>query len=221
MSWDRRQFLLAAPLLLRAQTEPGADGFISLFDGNTPNGWLEITGKPFPASCWTVEDHCLKAIPRKDGFQDIRTAAAFRSFDLRFEWKLLHAGNSGVKYRIAKVDEWTNKEGRQARARGLEYQLADDADPDAASDPRRVAGSLYSLIAPNPKIPPRIGEFNQSRILVDGPHAEHWLNGTRVVSFELPTLPPGLAAPPNEPSPISLQNHSSETWFRNLRIKPL
>ena len=44
---------------------------------------------------------------------------------------------------------WTNAEGRQARARGLEYQLADDKDPDAASDPRRVAASLYSLIAPS------------------------------------------------------------------------
>ena len=35
-------------------------------------------------------------------------------------------GNSGVKYLVQKVDEWVNKDGRQARARGLEYQLADD-----------------------------------------------------------------------------------------------
>lgn len=135
-------------------------------------------------NCWTIEDGCLKALVRLDGFQDIRTVDTFRSFDLRFDWKLLERGNSGVKYKIQKVDEFVNAQGRQARARGLEYQLADDKDPDAASDPRRVAASLYSVIAPSPKVPPRIGVFNESRIVVTGRHVEHWLNGQRVVSFE-------------------------------------
>src|SRR5947199_1047233 len=51
-----------------------------------------------------------------------------------------------------------DKEGRQARARGLEYQLADDHNDDAASDASRVAGSLYSVIAPVLKLSPKIGE---------------------------------------------------------------
>lgn len=170
---------------------------------------------------------------RADGFQDIRTRDEFESFELEFEWKILKNGNSGVKYLIQRVDEWNNKAGRQARARGLEYQLADDSNPDAASDPRRVAGSLYSLIAPTPKIPPRIGEYNHSRLLVKGAHVEHWLNGVKVVEFETGApavvqllrkdLPKGSApdAPLARRSPISLQNHSSETWFRNIRIRPL
>ena len=61
-------------------------------------------------------------------------------------------------------------------------------------------------------MPPRIGEFNESQIVVDGKHAEHWLSGQNVVSFET-----GV----HEESPISLQNHSSETWFRNIRIRRL
>jgi len=204
---------------------------MQLFDGATTQGWREITGKPFPSNCWTIEDGCLKAQVRLDGFQDIRTVATFRSFDLRFDWKLLERGNSGVKYKIQKVDEWVNAEGRQARARGLEYQLADDKDPDAAFDPRRVAGSLYSLIAPSPKVSPLIGVFNESRIVVTGKHVEHWLNGQRVVSFETDApeveklLRANMAAddhgPVHEEGPISLQNHSSETWFHNIRIKPL
>ena len=160
------------------------DGWTLLFDGSTTQGWQEITGKPFPTNCWTIDNGCLKALVRLDGFQDLRTVETFRSFDLRFDWKLLERGNSGVKYKIQKVDEWVNAEGREARARGLEYQLADDKDPDAASDPRRVAGSLYSVIAPSPKVPPRIGEFNQSRIFVAGKRVEHWLNGQKVVAFE-------------------------------------
>ena len=164
------------------------DGWSLLFDGETTRGWQEITGKVFPSNCWAIEDNCLKALVRLDGFQDIRTVKTFRSFDLRFDWKLLEGGNSGVKYKIQKVDEFVNAQGRQARARGLEYQLADDKDPDAASDPRRVAGSLYSLIAPTPRMPPRIGVFNESRILVTGKHVEHWLNGQRVVSLETDSL---------------------------------
>jgi hypothetical protein len=198
-----------------------AAGWRLLFDGKTTNGWLEITGKPFPANCWTVEDQSLKALVRTDGFQDIRTVDTFDSFEFEFDWKLLKDGNSGVKYLIGKVDEWVNKAGRQARARGLEYQLADDTNDDAASDPRRVAGSLYSLIAPTPRIRPRIGEFNHSRLVVHGAHVEHWLNGTKVVSFET-TLPEvRKLIPPDHRSPISLQNHSSETWFRNLKIRAL
>jgi hypothetical protein len=208
-------------------------GWRLLFDGRTTAGWEEITGKPFPSNCWTVEAGTLKAMVRSDGFQDIRTTESFRSFDLQFDWKILNDGNSGVKYLIQKVDEWTNAAGRQARARGLEYQLAGDADPDAMSDPRRVAGSLYSLIAPVPRIPPKIGAFNHSRLVVNGRHIEHWLNGTKVVEFDLgnleiqkslrSNLPTGSAAdaPLLVTSPISLQNHSSEAWFQNIKIRVL
>jgi len=207
------------------------EGWRLLFDGATTAGWEEITGKPFPANCWTVEDSSLKALVRTDGFQDIRTRETFTSFDLQFDWKILQRGNSGVKYLIQKVDEWTNAAGRQARARGLEFQLADDASPDVGSDARRAAGSLYSLIAPRPRIPPRIGEFNHARLVVKGHHVEHWLNGSKVVEFDTgdaevqkllrSNLPKGSPenAPLAETSPLSLQNHSSETWFRNIKIR--
>ena len=219
----------AADLNRLTDAERGA-GWRLLFDGATTTGWEEITGKPFPSNCWTIEDGSLKALARTDGFQDIRTRETFHSFDLEFDWKILKNGNSGVKYRIQRVDEWTNQQGRQARARGLEYQLADDANSDAASDPRRVAGSLYSVIAPEPRIPPRIGEFNHSRLLVRGHHVEQWLNGVRVVEFNTGDaavakllrgeLPKGAPAgtPLVETSPISLQNHASPAWFRNIKI---
>ena len=204
-----------------------AAGWRLLFDGKTTDGWLEITGKPFPANCWTIENGCLKAIPRKDGFQDIRTKDTFREFELEFDWMLQADGNSGVKYLVQKVDEWVNKEGRQARARGLEYQLADDHNADAASDASRVAGSLYSVIAPVPRVAPKIGEFNHSRIMLKAGVVEHWLNGTRVVRYEL-TSPEvqkhlrQLRGPEGEirlEGPLSLQNHSSETWFRNVKVR--
>ena len=205
-----------------------ADEWRTLFDGKTSAGWLEITGKPFPAT-WTIEGGCLKASPKPGGAQDIRTVDVFRSFELEFDWKMLADGNSGVKYLVQKVDEWTNRDGRQARARGLEYQLADDHNPDAASDPTRVAAALYSVIAPVPKITPKIGEFNHSRLVVNGGRVEHWLNGTKVVAFstgdpavqkQLRTLR-GKDGELLDEGPISLQNHGSEVWFRGIRVRGL
>jgi len=212
---------------LTAQDQP----WHSLFDGSTSKGWEDITGKPFPTHSWTIEDGCLKSLVRKDGFEDIRTVETFKSFELHFEWKLAKLGNSGVKYLIQKTDDWTNKEGRQARARGLEYQLVDLDSPDA-SDPTRITGALYSLLAPA-NASWKIGVFNESRIIVRGDHVEHWLNGQRVLSFDTttPAIQSALRkmlpkdATPETPlvteSPISLQNHSSETWFKNIKIRAL
>ena len=179
-----------------------------------------------------MEGGCLHALVRTDGSQDIRTVATFRSFDLQFDWKLLANGNSGVKYLIQRTDEWVNQIGRQARARGLEYQLADEHNAEA-SDPRRTTASLYSLIAPTPGNRPAIGAFNHSRVVVKGRHVEHWLNGTKVVEFDTgdpevvrllrADLPKGVAvnAPLQEEGPISLQNHTSEAWFRDIKIRRL
>jgi hypothetical protein len=225
--------LAAAAQANRLTDAERSQGWRLLFDGETTAGWVEVTGKTFPTNCWTVEDGSLKALVRTDGFQDIRTRDSFESFELEFDWKLLKNGNSGVKYLIQNVDEWTSKAGRQARARGLEYQLADNANEEAALDPRQVAGALYSLIAPMPRIPPLIGAFNHSRLVVNGTHVEHWLNTRKVVEFDIRApevekllrsdLPKGSPADATlvRRSPISLQNHSSEAWFRNIKLRPL
>lgn len=202
-------------LLLTAGSLSGQ--WVSLFDGKTTDGWLEITGDAFPRQSWTIEDGCLKAVPNPDGFQDIRTVATFRSFELEFAWRISAGGNSGVKYLIHKVDKWQSKTGKgyQARARGFEYQLVDDAtNDDAKKDPRHRAGALYSRVAPSQAAARPAGEFNQSRLVVRGRHIEQWLNGVKVVELE---------AEERElrESPISLQNHASEVWFRNLRIRRL
>jgi Domain of Unknown Function (DUF1080) len=88
-------------------------GWHPLFDGQTSKGWVDVTGKPFPTHSWAIEDGCLKALVRKDGEEDIRTAETFTSFELQWEWKLTKLGNSGVKYLIQRYDDWSNKEGRR------------------------------------------------------------------------------------------------------------
>ncbi len=208
--WSRRYFLLT-PLALRGQ------GWETLFDGATTAGWMAVTGGEFPSDCWIIEDGCLKSVVRKPTFQDIRTEKEFGDFELVFEWKIAPGGNGGVKYLIHKYDAWTpmGEDRPHARARGLEYQLTDDErSAEAKKDPTRGTASLYSKIAPEAPPLRRAGEFNESRIVVRRPVVEHWLNGRKVMTTRLPVEVP-------ERSAISLQNHSSECWFRSIRVRAL
>lgn len=192
----------------------GASPWVSLFDGATPSGWLEVTGKPFPTKSWTIEAGCLRALVVDGGFQDLRTVEEFENFEFQFEWKIAAGGNSGVKYLIDKVDEWKAKdgEGYHARGRGPEYQLVDDeSNPDSRGQPAKQTGALYGVVAPGTHAARPAGEWNSSRIVVAPGRVEHWLNGVKVVEYRRVA----------KRSPIVLQNHHSAVWFRNLRIRQL
>lgn len=202
-------------------------GWIPLFDGHTTKGWIDVAGQPFPTTSWRIEDGCLRAFDPGNGYQDIRTEAQYVNFELELEWKLNKNGNSGIKYLVQRADRWTNKTGLQSRARGLEYQLVDNESKDGAS-PDRSTGSLYHVLAPKHQASKPLGEFNRSRLVVRGAHVEHWLNGEKVLEFETTDsevwknvgkleMPP----PPGQPTFISLQNHGTPVWFRNIRIRPL
>ena len=202
--------LLIASVASAQSSVASAQAWEMLFDGITPKGWLEVTGAPFPSS-WTIADGCLQTLPNPQNMQDLRTLASFRYFEFRFEWKLAPGGNSGVKYRIEKTDRWQRPgdSGYQARARGAEYQLLDDPH----SPPNQQTGALYTVHAPHLRAYPAPGVFHESRILVLPDHVEHWLDGERILTYP-------LSAPPKE-SFLSLQNHNSLVWFRNLRIRRL
>jgi hypothetical protein len=132
--------------------------------------------------------------------------------------------------------------GRPARGQeyviGFEYQLLDNAtNPDARNGTTHQAGALYDMFPPSKDMTRPVGEFNHSRLLVKGDHVEHWLNGVKVVdaSLNAPEVARGTGARwgaesrvyellvrrPRKNCRISLQNHASEAWFRNLKIRRL
>jgi hypothetical protein len=218
---SRRIFLAAAAPLLSAEWK-------SIFDGTTAQGW-RCVGKhtDFPTHSWTIDSGCLKALVTKPTFQDIRTVGEFEDFELEFEWRIAPGGNSGVKYLIYQEDEWTppGATGMHARGRGFEYQIADDAAMKSDLD---IAGALYEFQAPTRRAARPVGDFNTARIVRHGPLIEHWLNGFQVLALRLdsPETRERMRArkvPVDLPkrSPIVLQNHSSEAWFRRLRIRSL
>ncbi len=204
--------------------EETAGGWKLLFDGKTPTGWQSLNGGEFPAKGWTVQEGTLHH-SQAGGGGDIISTAQFTSFELIWDWKISHAGNSGVKYNLP----------NPARNVGFEYQILDDANhPDGIRGGalHQTAG-LYDLIPPaaDKKVNP-VGEWNTSRLLVDGNHVEHWVNGVKTVSFDIggPEIlaaiakskykaVPGFGA--KIKSPILLQDHGDEVSFRNLKVREL
>jgi hypothetical protein len=170
---------VAAPRAQRAQAEhvasPGKAGpWRSLFDGKSLDAWRQYQSTT-PAEGWTLQDGAMS----KDGnASDLVSKDEFGDFELELEWRIGKAGNSGIFYRGSEDEEaiyWT----------GPEYQLLDDIDARDNRTRDHCAGSVYDLYdAPEGHLKP-VGEWNTTRIVARGAHVEHWLNGFKMVEYEL------------------------------------
>jgi hypothetical protein len=218
-----------------------AEGWELLFDGKSLSGWRGIGTEGLPEGHWVIEDASIKKIaagdvPRQADGQpvqggDLMTERTYRDFDLRLEWKISPGGNSGIKYNVS--EEMSRAYAPPEAAIGFEYQILDDErNPDAGNGPTRTTAALYDLTAPEGKILKPVGEYNEARIVFRGNHGEHWLNGVKVLEFELdtPHFAELLAASKYRDIPgfadkraghIVLQDHGDAVWFRNIRIREL
>jgi len=116
---------------------------------------------------------------------------------------------------------------------GFEYQLIDDVgNEDALTGGTHITGALYDLLAPSRKAARPAGEFNHVRLVVSGNHVEHWLNGVKVLEFERGSRQFEQAIERSKfrgmagfgrisRGHIVLQDHGSEIWFKNIRIREL
>jgi hypothetical protein len=206
-----------------------AAGWRLLFDGKTTKGWRGFKQATLPAgSRWVAENGTLHRTPGpRTG--DIVSVDEFDNFDLQWEWKISPGGNSGLKYL---VDEAMSK--RSDDGIGFEYQMLDDEKhPDAKKgrDGDRTAGSLYDLIpAAKDKVLHPPGEWNESRVVVEGNHVEHWLNGGKILSYERgsPEFKKAVAESKFKDIPgygevskghLLLQDHGNEVAVRNIKIR--
>lgn len=204
-----------------------------LFEAGAPD-WIDVTGEPLPAFCWSREGDALRALAPRRAFHDLRTAEEVGDFEFEFEFRLAPGANSGVKYMIHRVDSWTQDGSaeKQARARGFEFQLIDDTAGDALKDPAHVTGALYGIAAPSRRPPnPADGSFHAGSILRRGASVRHSVDGMVVLEARLDApeiqaicakrkIPP-YAALAARRSPVALQHHNSQVWFRNPRLRAL
>ncbi len=160
-------------------------GWQLLWDGKSFNGWRAIYESDFPKSGWIVENDalvCLGAdLPDSLRGGAIITVKKYKNFELVFDFKIKPHANSGIKYFI-------NEELKASPGHGLglEYAILDDSNwPYDKPDYFRTMGSLYDMVkAVNNKPVKPLGEWNHGRIVVNGNHLEHWLNGMKVVEIE-------------------------------------
>jgi hypothetical protein len=145
-----------------------------LFDGkilDTFRGW-RTDGMP---EGWHVVEGTLA---KEGNVDDLVTREQFGDFELELEWKIGQAGNSGVFYR-------GTREYDQIYWSAPEYQLLDDANAPDGRNRLTAAASAYGLYAAAAGVVKPFGEWNKSRIIIKGAHVEHWLNGQKVVEYDL------------------------------------
>lgn len=213
--------LLGLAFMAQMTIAGAEEGWFSLFDGETLQGWKTAKGEDAREGGWVAADGVLH---RKSKGGDLYLPKEYGDFEFRWEWKISPKGNSGVKYRVTSYGK---------DLLGPEYQVLDDEHRDGKGNVKRRVASLYDLFATNDKtkIKP-VGEWNSSRIVAKGKHFQHYLNGELVVDV-VAGSPEWIEAlqkskfknrkdfAMNPTGRIFLQDHGDEVWYRNLAIQEL
>ncbi len=222
--------------------EEKEQGWELLFDGKTFTNWRGLGRDTIESNNWKVENgmihkvnsHEVPPLPNGEPIDggDLITIDSYMNFELQWDWKILPDGNSGIKYNVS--EELTQAWGSKYSALGFEYQILDDGSEKYKDvlKPSQFTGSLYDMYPPeNVQLNP-VGEFNHSRILLDGNHGEHWLNGLKVVDYNFGTAEfdslfqlskyakyPGFAN--RRAGHIVITNHTDDSWYKNIKIRKL
>lgn len=220
--------------------EEKAAGWILLFDGKSFDGWHGLGRDDFPADYWVIDGDAIKKIAQSEGPKmpdgqpvqggDLITDAAFENYEFKFDWMISSAGNSGIKYNVSEEISVSRKPAHAAL--GWEYQVLDDANHSDNANPTHRAAALYDVLPAKGKTLKPVGQFNHSKIVVNGTHGEHWLNGVKVVEYDTESASfdslfqkskyrniEGFKE--KKTGHIVLQDHADAVWYRNLKIRKL
>jgi len=214
--------LIVVGITLFGEAQQSKTEWRVLFDGTSLDAWRGYKTEKVPSG-WRIDDGLLV---KDASVGDIVSKDEFGDFELELEWKIGEAGNSGIFYRGTEEYDhiyWS----------APEYQLLDDIK--AADNKTRLtcAGAAYALYpSPAGHLKP-VGEWNRTRIVAKGPHIEHWLNGVKLLEYELwspdweaRVKSSKFAMYPNfgqaKRGHLGLQgDHSGALAFRNIRVREI
>ncbi len=202
-------------------------GWQLLFDGKTSTGWHGYNMNVFP-DCWAIEEESLTMNSKGGGEdQDIITDKKYKSFAFTVEFKLTKAANSGIIFQV--VEDTTYKFPYET---GPEFQVIDHENwPDSLAD-WQICGANYAMYPPMAKPYKPLGEWNHALLVVDSAKVTQILNGEVTVKYEknseewtkLRNSGKWTDFPDwgkFDEGHISLQNHGTKVWYRNVKIKEL
>jgi Domain of Unknown Function (DUF1080) len=208
--------------------EEAAAGWRLLFNGTSLSGWRGYRSKTVPES-WKVENGSLlsrRAMGISSG--DIITTDQFGDFELVVDWKMTKGNNSGIIYRATEEHD-------QVWQSGPEYQILDNAAHLDGLNKSASAGACYAVFAPKKEMARPVGEWNTARIVAQGKHVEHWLNGEKVLEYDVDSdvwkahvktskFFPTAYGQGNwgraKRGHIGLQDYGGAVEFRNIKIRP-
>ncbi len=210
------------------------EGWTLLFDGKSFDGWRKCNGTEMPPN-WVIEDDAMKVLlgegknPGQGSGGDILYGEnKYKNFELSIDWKASKAANSGIFYYIREVP------GKPIYFAAPEIQVLDNKDATDNKIDSHLAGSLYDMIAADPKTVHPAGKWNTCVIKVVDGKVTVSMNGTEVVSYthwtdewdelvqnskfkKFPGFTEGIA----KEGYIGLQDHGYPVWFRNIKIREL
>ncbi len=205
------------------------EGWELLFNGEDLDGWRDYNGTELTVP-WHVVDGCIQAKGSgSDASGYIVTDKEYENFILSWDWKLSKGGNSGMLYHVVERPEFD-----VPYVTGPEYQLIDEPNFPEKLEEWQKLGVDYAMYLPDKskmKVNP-YGEWNNSMIVFDNGHVEHWLNGEKILEFEAWTddwfarKNSGKWAHAPEyglghKGVICLQDHGYPASFKNIKIKEL
>jgi hypothetical protein len=209
-------------------------GWVLLFNGKDFTGWRQCNGTEMPKN-WIIEDNAMKVFtgegrkPGQGANGDIIYAAKkFRNFELSIDWKVSEMGNSGIFFNVREVPK------QPIYYAAPEVQVLDNVKATDNKIPSHLAGSLYDMLAADPKTVKPAGEWNNIIISMKDGKVTHTQNGVKVVEYELWTPKwdemvanskfktfPGFIEGISREGYIGLQDHGYAIWFRNIKIREL
>jgi hypothetical protein len=212
---------------------------VSLIPQNGLEGWTAHYGKEPTKGQWSNENGKLVCAGSKNNHVngDIVTKNEYENFILDFEWINSKGGNSGIKYKLkdfGQIGAPINHSDSFGWL-GCEYQILDDENnrEGKSNKGKNSAASLYNMIAPatNKKLNPH-DQLNTGRIIVANEHIEHWLNGEKVLEYNLNTDEWKTAHAKskyakaedfakNKTGFIMLQDHGNKITFSKLNMRIL
>ena len=197
------------------------DGWQLLFDGKSTKGWMTPKGKPLPTS--HVQDGSLNPHPCN---YMLVYEKPLKDFVLALDFKITPKCNSGI---FVRTEPLTARPGKDVGFNGIEIAI------DATEGPGlHTSGAIYDLVATKVNAMKPVGEWNHIEITSDGGLLSVKLNGRRVSRIDLDEWtepnkrPDGSAhkfdiAYKEHPRTgfIGLQDHGSDCWYRNIKLRPL
>ncbi len=208
-------------------------GWKLLFDGVSFDGWRGYK-KDGVGDKWLIEDGTMSTdttnLPNGrwqiEGSNDIITVDQYENFELNLEWKIQNCGNSGIFFLVQELEEY-----HEAYFSGPEMQILDNVCHVETRNPTHRAGDLYDLIECRFIAVKPAGEWNKVRLILNNGKVEHWLNGYKMLEYELWTDEwnemianskfKDWPMAKTKKGHIALQEHDDKVWFRNIKIKAL